>query len=79
MFAGLWPTFDADQVPITSITNGVHAGTWVAPQIVSKKRKFCVSPLSPSRSRTAAMMRRCTSSVSPRIIVVWFATPTRRR
>lgn len=35
MFAGLWPTFDADQVPITSITNGVHAGTWVAPQIAA--------------------------------------------
>ena len=30
MFAGLWPGFDSDDVPITSITNGVHAGTWVA-------------------------------------------------
>ncbi|HYN28889.1 MAG TPA: alpha-glucan family phosphorylase [Dermatophilaceae bacterium] len=29
MFAGLWPGFDADEVPITSITNGVHAPTWV--------------------------------------------------
>ena len=25
MFAGLWPGFDADEVPIGSITNGVHA------------------------------------------------------
>ncbi|WOX21976.1 alpha-glucan family phosphorylase [Streptomyces solicathayae] len=32
MFAGLWPGFDADEVPITSITNGVHAPTWVAPE-----------------------------------------------
>ncbi|WP_335937476.1 alpha-glucan family phosphorylase [Streptomyces sp. PTD5-9] len=34
MFAGLWPGFDADEVPITSVTNGVHAPTWVAPEIL---------------------------------------------
>ena len=28
MFGDLWPGFDADDVPITSITNGVHAPTW---------------------------------------------------
>ena len=33
MFAGLWPGFEADDVPITSITNGVHAPTWVARSI----------------------------------------------
>jgi starch phosphorylase len=33
MFAGLWPGFDIAEVPIGSITNGVHAPTWVAPQI----------------------------------------------
>ncbi|MFI1827933.1 alpha-glucan family phosphorylase [Streptomyces sp. NPDC020412] len=33
MFAGLWPGFDADEVPIVSITNGVHAPTWVAPEV----------------------------------------------
>ncbi|GHJ36141.1 alpha-glucan family phosphorylase [Streptomyces sp. TS71-3] len=33
MFAGLWPGFDADEVPITSITNGVHAPTWTAPEV----------------------------------------------
>ncbi|WP_406062321.1 alpha-glucan family phosphorylase [Streptomyces sp. NBC_01077] len=33
MFAGLWPGFDAEEVPITSITNGVHAPTWVAPEV----------------------------------------------
>ena len=31
MFSGLWPGFDVEEVPITSITNGVHAPTWVAP------------------------------------------------
>jgi starch phosphorylase len=32
MFNGLWPAFDEAEVPITSITNGVHAPTWVAPE-----------------------------------------------
>ncbi|MGH3734972.1 MAG: alpha-glucan family phosphorylase [Micromonosporaceae bacterium] len=29
MFASLWPGFDTDEVPITSITNGVHAQSWL--------------------------------------------------
>ncbi len=29
MFDGLWPGFDDAEVPISSITNGVHAPTWV--------------------------------------------------
>ena len=33
MFAGLWPGFDTAEVPIGSITNGVHAPTWVAREI----------------------------------------------
>ncbi len=35
MFAGLWPGFDTREVPIGSITNGVHMPTWVAPEIGS--------------------------------------------
>ncbi|MBC3761360.1 alpha-glucan family phosphorylase [Quadrisphaera oryzae] len=34
MFSGLWPGFDADETPITSITNGVHAPTWVDRKVV---------------------------------------------
>lgn len=34
MFRGLWPAFDEAEVPITSITNGVHAPTWVAREVV---------------------------------------------
>ena len=34
MFAGLWPGFDAADVPITSVTNGVHAPTWTAREVV---------------------------------------------
>jgi glycogen phosphorylase len=33
MFAGLWPGFDTSEVPIGSITNGVHAPTWVAHEV----------------------------------------------
>jgi starch phosphorylase len=34
MFGGLWGGFDVDEVPIGSITNGVHAETWVAPEMI---------------------------------------------
>ncbi|MDX5451716.1 MAG: alpha-glucan family phosphorylase, partial [Rhodococcus sp. (in: high G+C Gram-positive bacteria)] len=30
MFVDLWPGFDAGEVPIGSVTNGVHAHTWAA-------------------------------------------------
>jgi starch phosphorylase len=33
MFGGLWPEFDASEVPITSVTNGVHAPTWIAREL----------------------------------------------
>jgi len=33
MFQGLWPAFDEADVPIGSITNGVHAPTWVAREV----------------------------------------------
>ncbi len=35
MFAGLWPGFDTREVPIGSVTNGVHTPTWVAPEVLS--------------------------------------------
>ena len=33
MFNDLWPGFDAAEVPISSVTNGVHAPTWVAREV----------------------------------------------
>jgi len=33
MFNGLWPGFDAAEVPIGSITNGVHAPSWTDPAL----------------------------------------------
>ena len=34
MFKSLWPGFDLDEVPIGSITNGVHAPTWVGREMM---------------------------------------------
>jgi starch phosphorylase len=45
MFAGLWPGFDAADVPITSITNGVHAPTWVAREVMDLAREAVGSEL----------------------------------
>jgi starch phosphorylase len=42
MFSGLWPGFDVAEVPITSVTNGVHAPTWVAPEVVTLARELAV-------------------------------------
>jgi starch phosphorylase len=39
MFGGLWGGFDTAEVPIGFITNGVHAATWVAPEVVELTRK----------------------------------------
>ncbi len=33
IFAGLWPDIPEDDIPIGSITNGVHTGTWTAPEM----------------------------------------------
>ncbi|NYD66537.1 alpha-glucan family phosphorylase [Agromyces atrinae] len=34
MFGALWPGFDSEEVPIGSITNGVHAPTWTDPALL---------------------------------------------
>lgn len=40
MFAALWPGFDAAEVPIGSVTNGVHAPTWAAREWLDKAREL---------------------------------------
>jgi glycogen phosphorylase len=40
MFAGLWPDVPVDEVPITSITNGVHSHTWTSPDIDDLLSKY---------------------------------------
>nr|WP_231704489.1 alpha-glucan family phosphorylase [Arthrobacter caoxuetaonis] len=44
MFSGLWPGFDVSEVPITSVTNGVHVPTWVDPQLTElAKQQFGIA------------------------------------
>jgi starch phosphorylase len=38
MFSALWPGFDHSEIPITSVTNGVHVPTWVDPRIAALAR-----------------------------------------
>jgi starch phosphorylase len=40
MFSGLWPGFDPAEVPISSVTNGVHAYTWVAAEVMEIARRI---------------------------------------
>jgi glycogen phosphorylase len=40
MFDGLWPGFDDREVPITSITNGVHAPTWVDHRVYEVAQRY---------------------------------------
>ena len=35
MFGGLWNGFDVDEVPIGSVTNGVHGATWEAREVTA--------------------------------------------
>ena len=44
MWAGLWPGADP---PIGHITNGVHLGTWLAPELVELLRSVGVRPEAP--------------------------------
>lgn len=39
MFHQLWPGFDVSEVPITSITNGVHGPTWTDGRLAQLARK----------------------------------------
>ena len=50
MFQGMWPDIPADEVPIGSITNGVHAHTWV----VARDHRDC-SPMAVGPSGTVPM------------------------
>ena len=43
MFDGMWPGFDPSEVPIGSITNGVHGPTWAAPRWLELGREMAGS------------------------------------
>jgi starch phosphorylase len=40
MWHNLWPDLEESEVPITSITNGVHTATWLAPRLAELYRTY---------------------------------------
>src|SRR5262249_49848107 len=44
MWAGLWP---GEPTPVDAITNGVHLGTWLAPELAELLRDAGVEPEAP--------------------------------
>lgn len=40
MWQFLWPGVDVDEVPIASITNGIHSPSWVAPEMDALFRRY---------------------------------------
>jgi len=40
MWKALWPGKSVDEVPIASITNGVHVPTWVAPELLDYYERY---------------------------------------
>ena len=53
MFQGLWPGFDAEEVPIGSITNGVHVMTWIDPRMA----ELALDPMGSDLNRAARWRR----------------------
>ena len=40
LWRDVWPEVPAAEIPITSVTNGVHTGTWIAPQMAALYDKY---------------------------------------
>jgi len=40
MWQALWPDFPIDEVPITSVTNGVHTPSWVSPDLAELYNRY---------------------------------------
>lgn len=53
MFASLWPDVPVDEVPITHVTNGVHAETWTGPEVAGALEGTTPGDLDPQALRTA--------------------------
>ena len=49
MFGDLWPGFDESEVPISSVTNGVHGPTWVAREVFEQGLNGAPNQLSRQR------------------------------
>jgi starch phosphorylase len=49
MFSSLWPGFDAQEVPIGSVTNGVHSPTWIDRELADVEAAHLGTPADPTR------------------------------
>ena len=58
MFSDLWPDVPTEEVPITSVTNGVHAGTWVAPDMADLLTQHVLPGVARGRRRALGAPRR---------------------
>jgi len=59
MFRGLWPEFDVDEVPIGSVTNGVHGPTWAAREVANLLGEPDGGPAVPAVTDTVLWDLRC--------------------
>ena len=67
MFADLWPGVPEPEVPIGSVTNGVHGSTWVSAEIDELLRKHGRAGLGRGRGpRNGRSSRRCRPRTSGR-------------
>ncbi len=60
MFRGLWPEFDVDDVPIGSVTNGVHGPTWAAREVAGLLGESGNGSATPPVADTLLWDLRCT-------------------
>jgi starch phosphorylase len=68
MFARLWPGFDTAEVPVGSVTNGVHGPTWTAREIDELPADPADTELWELRAR---LRRRLVAEVRRRLRVAW--------
>ena len=68
MFARLWPGFDTAEVPVGSVTNGVHGPTWTAREIDELPAEPSDTELWDLRCR---LRRRLVAEVRRRLRIAW--------
>ena len=40
MWSSLWPNIPEDEIPITSVTNGIHPGSWISKELASLFERY---------------------------------------
>ncbi len=58
MWHNLWPQVPPDEVPIQSVTNGIHVRSWLAPEIIYVLDRYLSSKWQSDPDRSIGMGRR---------------------